>query len=369
MNPALQESIFRKVGLITRSPLLLQVENIIRQVADSTISVLITGESGTGKEMIAKAIHEASSRREKPLITVNCGAIPEGIFESEIFGHEKGAFTGADRQRQGMFELADGGTIFLDEVGELPLFMQVKILRILETWTFMRVGGTRTLSVDVRLVAATNRDLGEMVVAGTFRQDLYYRLKAVSIVLPPLRERPEDIPMLAEYFAREFSRKNQRRTPDFSPEALELLKQQYWRGNIRELKNFVETLVLLARDTVIRERDVVQRLQAEGVQNPNLPILVRRDPEVDLEQKLTSMFFYFQGELQTIKKMLSELQQTRETPEPVEGREITRKTVQDLEREHIREVLAEHNWNRKKAARALGIGERTIYRKIKKYGL
>lgn len=361
------EGLFRRLGIIGESYLLKQVETVISQVAGTDIAVLITGESGTGKELVAKAVHEASVRSEGPLVTVNCGAIPEGVFESEIFGHEKSAFTGADRQRKGMFELADGGTIFLDEIGETPLPMQVKLLRVLESGVFMRVGGTSEVHVDVRVVAATNRDMAQMVAEGKFRQDLYYRLQAVSINLPALRERREDIPLLVNHFSLNFCRNNHFECPAIDPVAMDLIREQYWPGNIRELRNFVESLVLLNREGTIRLQDVEQRL-AQMSQSGNLPILVR-DQKSEPEGAIYQMLWFIQQELQEIKASIFELKQSQSEPVVTESRDVTPKTVEDLEKQHIIDVLAEYKWNRKKAAQALGIGERTIYRKIKKFGI
>ncbi len=363
------DDLLAAAGIVGKAPVWEQIRSLVRQVADADISVLITGESGTGKELIARALHQSSRRREARLVTVNCGAIPEGIFESEIFGHEKGAFTGAERLRQGLFEQADGGTLLLDEIGEMPLFMQVKLLRVLESGTFLRVGGTQPLTVDVRVLAATNRDLAEMVQAGSFRQDLFYRLKAVNILLPPLRERPEDVEPLVKHFATAFCRKNSINCPAIGRDALQVLREHYWEGNVRELKNFVESLVLLKRGDRIDAGDVIRNLERETVAGSNLPVLLRpgeRGPQEDL---FTQMFFLIQKELAELKAMVAELGEKQREPEITESREVKQRTVEDMEREHIREVLEQYNWNRKQAAQALGIGERTIYRKIRKYGL
>jgi DNA-binding NtrC family response regulator len=364
-----KRDLFSEVGIISAAPVWEQIRILVSQVASTDISVLITGESGTGKELIAQAIHQASQRREERLVMVNCGAIPEGIFESEIFGHEKGSFTGADNRRQGMFEQADGGTILLDEIGEMPLFLQVKLLRVLESGSFMRVGGSRPIEVDVRVLAATNRDLAEMVQAGKFRQDLYYRLKAVNILLPPLRERPEDIPLLTHHFISQFCQKNSLACPDIGLEAMQVLQEHYWDGNVRELRNFAESLVLLLRGHEITAADVRQNLERETSAASNLPVLLRPDERSPHDDLLTQMFFFIQKELMELKEMIGELQTGTREPEMAASREVSQKTVEELEREHIREILEQYNWNRKQAAQALGIGERTIYRKIRKYGL
>ncbi|MDP2359592.1 MAG: sigma-54 dependent transcriptional regulator [bacterium] len=356
------------VGMAGSGPAMQQVAALIRQVAPTELSVLVTGESGTGKELVARAIHENSRRAAGPLITVNCGAIPEGIFESEIFGHEKGSFTGADRQRKGMFELADGGTIFLDEIGEMPLFTQVKILRVLETGEFMRVGGQAVIRVNVRVVAATNRDLARESTRGRFRQDLFFRLKAITVQLPPLRERREDIPELARHFADRFCRANGLPTAEFSEEAMDLLSGHYWQGNVRELKNLVESLVILAGGRTIAAGLLRSRLLEEG-SSPHLPVLrpvEEERPQISLEL-LQQMFFYLQRELAEIKALQREqLEQQRQVGEQFN---LAAMSVDELERDHIREVLAEHGGNRLRAAHSLGISERTLYRKIRKHGL
>ena len=239
------------------------LRNLIQQVAPTDIAALVIGESGTGKELVARAIHELSNRRAKPILFVNCGAIPPGIFESEIFGHERGSYTGAERQRIGYFEQVDGGTLVLDEIGEMPLAAQAKLLRVLENGEFMRVGSSKPQRANVRIIAATNVDLDQAVSHGDFRQDLYYRLKAVTIHVPPLRDRVEDIPLLVERFIRNFCARNNFTPPRMSAEAQRLLQGQYWAGNIRELRNTVETVLALNRGT--------SEISAEEVR-PHLPI-------------------------------------------------------------------------------------------------
>ena len=233
-------------GILGNSVEMRKIVEVIEQVAPTDITVLITGESGSGKEVIAKAIYGASTRSRKPMVTVNCGAIPEGIIESELFGHERGSFTGASEQRKGYFELADGGTIFLDEVGELPLAAQVKFLRILENGEFQRVGSSAMRHVDVRVVAATNKNLEHEVQAGNFRADLFYRLRSVNIAIPPLRNRVEDIPLLFQHFAGDVSRRNSIPFAGISPAALSLLQAYHWPGNIRQLRNAVDRAMLFA---------------------------------------------------------------------------------------------------------------------------
>ena len=246
-----------RFDIIGTVPSMHKVFHLIERVADSPTTVLITGESGTGKELVAKALHDQSSRATQPFITVNCGAIPETLFESELFGHERGAFTGAVGTRPGRFELADGGTLFLDEVGELPLDLQVKLLRVLQERRFERVGGVRPLDVDVRLVAATNRDLRTMVEAGEFRQDLFYRLAVVPLALPPLRDRLEDLPILVDHFVERFNDRLGRTVRGADESALAKLRNWHWPGNIRELENLIERCVLLAESDVLTADDVM----------------------------------------------------------------------------------------------------------------
>ncbi len=243
-------------NIIGKNPAMQHVYSLIEKVAPTNSSVLITGESGTGKELVARAIHLYSQRKEAPFISVNCAALPETLLESELFGHEKGAFTGAIAMRKGRFELAHGGTLFLDEIGDLPLALQAKLLRILQEHSFERVGGTRTITVDVRIVTATNKDLKEEVEAGRFREDLYYRLNVVNIHLPPLRERTDDIPMLVSHFLERQRRNLGRERLDITPEALRLLTSLPWEGNVRELENTIERAAILCSDDTITIEDV-----------------------------------------------------------------------------------------------------------------
>ena len=242
--------------IIGRSPPLLKVIHLVNQIAPLKSTVLISGESGVGKELIAEAIHYQGPRREKPLVKLNCGALPEGLIESELFGHEKGAFTGAIQQRKGRFELADGGTIFLDEISEMPQATQVKFLRVLQEGEFERVGGALTLKSDVRVIAATNRDLEADVAAGRFRKDLFYRLNVIHLTIPPLRERVEDIPLLALHFLDKFCLENNRPPMGFSPEVLGALKSYAWPGNVRELQNAVERSVALCTGNMVELEDL-----------------------------------------------------------------------------------------------------------------
>jgi len=247
-------------SVVGTSPVMLKTLELVRQVAPSTATVLIQGESGTGKELIADAIHHGSPRRDQAFIKVNCAALPEQLLESELFGHERGAFTGALARKEGRFELADGGTLFLDEIGDVSPAMQGKLLRVLQSGEFERVGGTRTLKVDVRIVAATNRDLATLVRERRFREDLYYRLNVITIQLPSLRDRREDIPLLAHHFLRRYSAKNAKSLGGFTEEAMDLLQTYAWPGNVRELENVIERAVVLARSDLITPVDLPETL-------------------------------------------------------------------------------------------------------------
>ncbi|WP_447974805.1 sigma-54-dependent transcriptional regulator [Nitrospira sp. Kam-Ns4a] len=297
-----------------------QVLNLVEMVADSHVTVLIVGESGTGKELVARAIHHKSARSGGPFITVNCGALPENLLESELFGYEKGAFTGAVMTKAGRFELADGGTLFLDEIGELSLKSQVDFLRVLETKEFRRLGGTKVVKVDARIIAATNRNLEAAVKEGTFREDLYYRLNVIPIKLPPLRDRADDIPLMVERFLTEFAAQHQRPRQEVSPEAMRLFRLYAWPGNIRQLRNVIERLVVTVPEPTIRPHHLPEEIQNS-----------RED----------------------VRTMVIRLG----TP------------LEDIEREVIRRTLAEVTAHREQAAKLLGISPRTLQYKIKEYGI
>jgi DNA-binding NtrC family response regulator len=360
--------------LIGLSEAIQNIRALIKQVAPTDISILITGESGTGKEVVAELIHHNSPRSEKPLITVNCGAIPEGIFESEVFGHERGSFTGADKQRKGYFELADGGTIFLDEIGEMPLQAQVKILRILETGEFMRVGGNTNINVDVRVITATNRDIAGAVVRGEFRSDLYYRLKAVNIHLPSLNERREDIPLLVEHFIADFCQHNHIPVPEITEEGLELLVEHRWEGNVRELKNFVESLITLERGRIFNRENISRLLNAQQTSaSSQLPVFMPRYQEQVEREMLYRTLMDLRREIWELRLMLQELLEHQARVEVYPRRrtsgEVRSLSLEEMEKEQIRRALEKHHGNRRLAAKALGVGERTLYRKLKEYGL
>ena len=320
-----QPDIYDFDRIVGASGALQRVLNIVRKVAQSNTTVLIRGETGTGKELIAGAIHHNSARASRNFVRVNCAALQENLLESELFGHEKGAFTGADRQRVGRFEQADAGSLFLDEVGDMSANTQAKILRVLQEHEFERLGGTRTLRCDVRIVAATNRNLAEMVAAGQFREDLYYRLNVVSIDMPPLRERKEDIPQLAQFFTRRFGAELNRKVQGIDPTAEKLLKRHNWPGNIRELENTIERAVLLAEGTLVRTDDL--RL---GELSPN--------------------------------------QETGEHP-PVIKIPPAGIPLQEIEKQAVVEALSMSNWVQKDAAELLSISPRVMNYKIKTLGI
>ncbi len=326
----LKSEVSKKYGfqnIIGNSKAMREVYEKVMQIAPTKSNVLILGESGTGKELIAKAIHYNSPRKDKPFIALNCAAIAESLFESELFGHEKGAFTGAVEKRVGKFEMAHMGTLFLDEVGEIPLPIQVKLLRVLEEKEFMRVGGTRLIKVDVRLISATNADLEKAVKENKFREDLYYRLKVVTIELPPLRERKEDIPLLVSHFVEEFCRENNKRIDSIDKEVMEFFMEYDWPGNVRELRNTIENMVVMAKKN---------RLTLEDVPIYNKK---REDKREEKDREVFKIDF---------------------TPEM---------SLKDIEREVIRKALLKVNGNKTKAAKMLKIGLRTLQRKVKSLNL
>jgi transcriptional regulator with PAS, ATPase and Fis domain len=364
---------------IGRSPAFLQLIESIRQVAPTQITVLITGESGSGKEMVARAIHQLSSRKTASMISVNCGAIPEGILESELFGHEKGAFTGASEARKGYFEMADGGSIFLDEIGEMPLATQVKLLRILELQSFMRVGSSRSIQVDVRVLAATNKNLEDAVERGEFRNDLFYRLNAVHLIVPPLRKRREDIPLFIDLFKQEICRSNQITCPDFSEDALDYLINYHWPGNIRELRNFLERILIFHRGPVLSREVVVQQLSAAGTTEAQLPMVLHRSAEEAERELIYRALLDIRVALEDLRRLIVHYHERRIEGERVwtppgqivhEGpKDEALMTIQEIEKQQIEKALLLFGNNRRKAASALGIGERTLYRKLKEYEL
>ena len=378
----------QRTGILGESPAIQELLVKIEQMAPVSSTVLIEGESGTGKELVARAIHDLSPRRGKAFIAVNCAAIPETLLESELFGHEKGAFTGAAERRLGRFELADNGTILLDEVGEMPQTTQVKLLRVLEDRTFFRVGGAQPITVDVRVIAATNRSLKEAVALGELRDDLFYRLNVLHIYLPPLRERKTDIPLLVRRFIAEFAATHERKFHGVTPEALQILVDADWPGNVRQLRNLVESMVVLAPEGEIRATDIPRDIRERG---RGLPVRVLGAARDVAGQELAFIF----RSLVELKLQVEELRRRLDEPlqrvevievgapplppptslapidsEPVAVGELVYRrgmTMADVERAAIEAALRETRGNRRKAAELLGIGERTLYRKLKEY--
>lgn len=362
------EEFQNKFGIIGRSHEIRDLSDIALQVANSDISVLIYGESGTGKEIFARAIHGASRRADKKLVSVNCGAIPEGILESELFGHKKGSFTGAVDDRKGYFEIADGGTLFLDEIAEMPLTTQVKLLRVLETKEFMRIGSETVTKVDVRIIAASNKDLQNEVAAKRFRNDLYFRLKAVMLSIPPLRKRPSDIPALADHFLENYAKENKIIKPQISKEAWDLLYSYKWPGNIRELKNAVETATALTREPVLTDKDFLPLLTVSDAseQIKNLPVHLNRSPEALDREMIYRALIEIKKDLIELKDIAlnnhSEIQNNAKNFDVDEVIPIDR-----LEKRAIENALDFTRGNKRKAAKLLNISERTLYRKLKEY--
>ena len=406
-----------ETGIMGRTEPVHEILERIHLIAPVNSTVLLTGESGTGKELVARAIHRLSPRRSKSFIAVNCAALPESLLESELFGHEKGSFTGATSMRRGMFELADGGTLLLDEIAEMPLQTQTRLLRILESRKFMRVGGDREIEVNVRVVAATNRDLRAAVEGGQFRRDLYYRLNVLHIELPPLRERRADIPVLVRRFVTEFSRAHDREFLGLTPETMDILLDYDWPGNVRELRNLIESMVVLAPGSVIRPEDIPPEIRTGrgtsllpstevlgqmpegtppdgGVGAQQMEFIFRTlvALKVDVEDLKHEFERYKERAGDLVEAPGEWLGKAIEVPESIDlafyrGREEEgadpsgdgeapgvasipfgpEMTMADLEREAIVATLRDVDGNRRKAAERLQIGERTLYRKIKQY--
>lgn len=369
----------QRCKLVGRSAQLKRVAGTILSSAPTDITVLITGESGTGKEVVASAIHDNSERRRGPLIAVNCGAIAQGILESELFGHERGAFTGAVARRKGMFEAADGGTIFLDEIAEVPLSTQVKLLRVIEQKSFMRVGGSENISVDLRVVAATSKELLEEVESGNFRRDLYFRLSVVKIDLPPLRERTEDIPPLVYHFLKQLSREKKYEYPPVGEEVFNLLKSYHWPGNVRELRNLLESLAVLSPEGKISAAEVARYIQKQAQFNKSLPVVTGRSLEASEHQLMLQALMSLKAEITALRNLIFKGLESVPTVEAHEvgadwqarGQQEVKPapSMEEMEKQLIARTLREVGGNRRKAAKLLGIGERTLYRKLDKYGL
>lgn len=396
------DKIRQSAGIIGESDQIQEMLALIGQVANTDISVLITGESGSGKELVAKAVHKNSRRKFEKMITVNCAAIPAGIIESELFGHKKGSFTGATEARAGYFEAAHKGTIFLDEIGELPLETQAKLLRVIEQGEFMRVGDTKIMKTDVRIIAATNLELSKEVRNSNFRQDLYYRLKTINIDVLPLREHISDLHLFIERFGLQFTAKNDISFKGFSSEALTVMKRYSWPGNVRELKNAVESLLVLNKGERITDEMVMRQLKLDTYQsNPNLPVFVDSDADKVERELILKQLLFLRQDVNEIKQMMmggrgvsvEEVQPpnsalflppagTLSTADPdvlAQVEDGTLHAIQDdaigvismseLEQEMIERALEKFRGNRRKTAQALDISERTLYRKINDYGI
>ena len=408
------QQIKQRFEVIGNAPLLNRALEVAIQVAPTDISVLVTGESGTGKEIIPQVIHNLSSRKHGEYIAVNCGAIPEGTIDSELFGHEKGSFTGAHGSRQGYFEVANGGTIFLDEVAELPMQTQVRLLRVLETGEFIRVGASKPIKTNVRVVAATNENMQKAIASGKFREDLFYRLSTVPIAVPPLRNRKEDIHLLFRKFASDFADKYRMPSVRLSDDAVQVLMNYGWPGNIRQLKNLVEQISVIETSRELDAAMILSYLPAEREKVP--AILGEGGSENFSERELMYKFLFdMKKDLSDLKKLVIELVhqngdfslsndqtaivnrlykevnpnfgQSRILPSPTEGSvnefQATPETedfetheeveeslsLEDREKELIQKALEKHRGKRKYAAAELGISERTLYRKIKEYNL
>lgn len=423
-----REALQERFGLIGKSPALKHVVDKVNQVAQTDITVLLQGETGVGKDITAKAIHGISQRKHNDLVIVNCGAIPEGIIESELFGHEKGSFTGAHEEREGYFEKADGGTIFLDEIGDTPKNIQVKLLRVLETGEYLRVGSSDVRKTDVRVIAATNKDLWQQVQDEEFREDLYYRLDLIKIKIPPLRERPEDVQPIFQHFVKQFAAKYDSVFRGFSDDAKELLASYRWPGNVRELRNVAEQLVVLEKSQHVDTETLQKYLKGRQhtgsadnlpvlAQNPNeandsfdrdrpliYKALVEMRNDISELKKMLGTFLYSTFSQKNIKALPKNIQETvknsneargdlytepdiSRSPEPeYDEAEISENdpvnsefdglfagddipSIEKTEQFLIKHALEKFKGNRRRASEALGISERTLYRKLDQYGL
>jgi len=383
------QAIKRRFGILGNNKDLNRAIEIASKVAVTDMSVLVTGESGVGKEVFSKIIHQCSSRKHNKYIAVNCGAIPEGTIESELFGHVKGAFTNADRDRKGYFAEADKGTIFLDEVGELPMSMQVKLLRVLESGEFLPVGSSKPLHCDVRIVAATNVNLLKAIEDGKFREDLYYRLNQISINIPPLRERQDDIYMLFMRFSVDQAEKYHMPHISLTEDAREYLKRYHWKGNVRQLKNVAEQISIIETSRTIDANTIQKYIPLES----SLPVLFNADNENIIGDDALQMVLQSKREIESIKLELNQLKEIVRTlitnssntflidnphhsqahnEDDIIDIELNNEpnlNIGDLKKQAIIDALKKHNGKRSKAAEELGISDRTLYRKIIEYGL
>ncbi|MCF6171614.1 MAG: sigma-54 dependent transcriptional regulator [Bacteroidales bacterium] len=403
------QSIKQRFGIIGNSPLLNRAIDIAAQVAPTDLSVLIAGESGTGKEVFPQIIHQLSARKHGHFIAVNCGAIPEGTIDSELFGHEKGSFTGAYEKRKGYFEVADGGTIFLDEVAELPLSTQVRLLRVLESGEFMKVGSSKVIKTDVRVVGASNINIPDAIKKGSFREDLFYRLNNVPVFVPPLRERKEDIHLLFRKFASDFAEKYRMPPLHLLPDAIQVLSNYYWPGNVRQLKNITEQISIMEKEKEVTANTLKKYLP--GVSSPDLPVLFQKKEEEHFSDRelLYKFLFDMKKDLTELKKVVvgilekGEKEIDREQTKSLLIKDLNNETehiqgkMHDVEiasaatkndehfhpsevieeslslaakeKEMIEKALEKHRGKRKNASKELGISERTLYRKIKEYNI
>jgi len=409
------QQVKQRFGIIGNTPLLNRALEVAVQVASTDISVLVTGESGTGKEIIPQIIHQLSARKHGEYIAVNCGAIPEGTIDSELFGHEKGSFTGASGSRKGYFEVANNGTIFLDEVAELPMQTQVRLLRVLETGEFIRVGASKPIKTNVRVVAATNENMHQAIASGKFREDLFYRLNIIPVSLPPLKDRKEDIHLIFRKFASDFADKYKMPSIKLSPDAVEILNNYSWPGNIRQLRNIVEQISVIETDRVINSQKLANYLPTISNSSPSV-IDKKADDSFSERELMYKFLFDMKKDLGEVKKLIIELvsqsddislnkdqsatvnriykeintanpgtlllsnSEKTSTPTPpayqedaydIEEHEEVEESLslEDREKELIKKALEKHKGKRKYASEELGISERTLYRKIKEYNL
>jgi DNA-binding NtrC family response regulator len=363
-----QRALLHKFGMVGRSERLKAVAETIERVAPADISILVIGPSGSGKELVARAIHDNSARAGKRFVAVNCGALAEGILESELFGHEKGAFTGSIGKRDGLFVMANGGTILLDEIGETKPDMQVKLLRVLEDGYFYPVGSDRPVHTDARVIAATNRDLSEALGDGSFREDLYFRLGVVKINLPPLLERKEDILPLLFYFASREGLKG------FSDAALGILMRYDWPGNVRQLRNFVAGMAALHPGSEISAVEAEKFIAEQAILRKNLPVVTGRTVEEAGHELIYRALLSLGNEIRMLKELILANLPDKEDTEPLESEGAVSElrsapSLKNMEKALMEKALRETSGNRKAAARILGIGERTLYRKLKEYNL
>ena len=360
------KDLLRRYGIVGRAPKIKAIATTIERIAPTDVSVLIVGPSGSGKELVANALHNDSPRHDKPFVAINCGALAEGVLESELFGHEKGAFTGSVSRREGLFHKAEGGTVFLDEIGETRADMQVKLLRVLEDGTYYPVGSSTALRADVRIVAATNRDLADAIADRSFREDLYFRISVVKIVVPPLYERKRDIQPLLQYFWRD------NKELSYSDAALELLMRYDWPGNVRQLRNFASHTAALKQTGLVDEADVQRFLSEQHVSARHLPVSTGRTVEEAGHELIYHAILQLGNEIRMLRDLITSHLPSEPSSADFEHQEAAAGeagTMDDMEKLLIEQTLKATGGNRKEAARRLGIGERTLYRKINKYGL